>query len=117
MADILLKDKNGNDVTYEGVTQIEIPNTSGETTVFEESGNMASAVAYYGVFPEGITSQVTITGQWFAAVGKNYAIASLTDAQCKEIGLLNDSGNYMLAVVFSKNGNLQVGETYNFEDL
>lgn len=116
MADIIVKDKNGNPITREGVTILRVPNTDGGKTAFEEMGNMVNEVAYYGVFPDGTSQQVTITGQWFASVGETYAMASLTDKQCQEIGKLTESGNYMLAIVFSKK-TLEIGKTYNFSDL
>lgn len=45
MADIIIKDKNGNPVTYTGKTKIKVNTTSGGTAVFTEGGSSVEELA------------------------------------------------------------------------
>lgn len=112
MADIILKDRSGNPVTYEDTAHLAVPNHSGAVDTYT---NMKELRCYYAK-AETDTNYYTITGQWFCVTGGGYAMGSMTDAQCKEWGTADANGNYGLNMIFTTKS-LTIGETYHYSDL
>lgn len=76
MANVVLKDKNGNPVTHANIDHIKAKNDLGEEIVYTQ---MARLRAYYASYDE-TTQKYTIEGTWFYVKRNGYLIcASIGD--------------------------------------
>lgn len=97
VANIVLKDGNGADVTYSKVNHIKAKEDSGEERIYTD---MSILSAYYGTYNEA-TSTYTIAGQWFASKGAGYAIAG-------------SNGDYSIILTSKK---LTTGVSYSLSEI
>lgn len=114
MADIVLKDKNGNPVSYGDVRYIDVPDSSGEVNNFMRTSNIG---CYYGFLKEvsdGVFA-FTVKGQWFSANRSRSVYGMVNDSMCKEFGELID-GVYHVNILFTHK-ELKAGETYYADEL
>ena len=72
MAGIVLKDGNGNSVTYGEVAHVQVVEDSGAKRTYTD---MSTLRTYYGTYDDG-TGKYTIAGLWFTSKGAGYAVAA-----------------------------------------
>ncbi len=77
MAGIVLKDRNSNEVTHEGVVHIQVPFDSGSTVTYT---NMDALYVYFASY-DSTTTKYTIQGLWMCVKGAGYALSATDEAQ------------------------------------
>lgn len=115
MADVVLKDKNGNPVTHEGATAIRVPTASGGKQIFEPPYEMRQAYFYFGR-PSGDGWEITFRGKGLG-FGTTGIAGGFGMTDCQNYGYQNSSGEWSVMVLVSKNANLQVGSVYTTSEI
>ena len=97
MADIVLKDKNGNPVTHEVVKQMQVPNSEGGKTLYTNLENMK----YY--YAESVGEGLyKVRGSFFSGNGKDYLLG---------LGGLDTTDDTNIYAIFTT-ASLHSGHTY-----
>ena len=115
MADIVLKDVNGNDTEYNGVTQLRFPgcDVDGNATTFKFTH--FSGMYCYTYIPLGDSVQIT---HKISSLGTNDVwFTGINTEDIEEWGYQLDDGTYSVGILITTNGNLVVGNTYTDEEL
>lgn len=111
MADIVLKNRNGEDVTYAGVTELTLHTADGGTQTFEKPLRMTNLYFY---FVDNVDGGYLVTHKERAFLGGNNGVVfGSRESTLKEYGFVNSDGEYQMTIVLSKN-DLEVGQTYTF---
>lgn len=111
MANVVLKDKNGNPVTYSGVKEVGLPQEDGTTTSFID----ASTLYCYYAAPNGDDLIIKLQGNILVyANGPCGVTAILNDAALQDYGGNNAAAVRTLYLVFTTK-KLTVGSTYSFD--
>lgn len=97
IANIVLKDGNGNPVTYNEVAHIKVTDDAGAVTTYTD---MSILTAYYATY-DATTSKYTIVELWFSSKGAGYAVAM-------------SNGDYNI-ILSAKS--LTIGNSYTAEEL
>lgn len=115
MADVVLKDKNGNGVDYLNARYLKIPDKSGNKETFMGLSNIG---CYYATIDEPSSGVYTFTikGQWFAGKESYCVYGQIDDSMCKTYGKDQGDGNYQLIIIFTHK-TLEVGKTYYASEL
>ena len=113
MANVILKDANGNDVEYSNVTQIELParNTAGEVvpTRFTSLLNTRAYAIERNGSADGVACYKVLDSlQWIPS--QYYLQFAITDDDYQSYG-----GDGVICFVTTKN--LKIGETYKMTDM
>lgn len=104
MADIVLKDKNGNDIEYSGIMHVKIGNE-----VFSQATEKIDLHCYFYV-PLG--DSIRISKKVFAAGNESLWFTGLNENEMKEYGYQLTGGTWAVGILITKNGNLVEGEEY-----
>ena len=114
MADIILKNQSGEDVTYEGVTDVELKTADGGTQTFSLPTLMNDIYFYIARNENG---GLTILNQPIGIVGTNAILHYINSSICEQYGdLIDEVTGYQIWVVASKK-QLTIGQTYNANDI
>lgn len=110
MANVVLKDKNGNPVTHEGITQIEAVDAAGGTQTYSE---LSTINCYYAAYNSsgGITIKEQIPSL-YRGRGQSGVYGVVTTDVVTGYGGTNQNGATILYVVFTTK-KLTVGNTYS----
>lgn len=112
---IVLKDKTGNPVPYEGVKQIEVlgHNWDGDAEVMRFT-RLQSMYCYL----TKINGDETVTIQKdVGALGSNIGLLTgVTDVECRELGRKNSGGSYSIHLILTLK-QLTVGNSYQSSEL
>lgn len=103
MSSVVLRNKSGNDVTYENVYHLNLTDGT-EEKIYTD---MTTLTAYYATYDD-TTTKYTIIGQWVAIKGKGYVISSADANQATAYGAL--------FIIFTTN-KLVAGESYYVTEL
>lgn len=117
MADIVLMDKNGEAVTYEGVTKVALSTADGESYTFEEPFSLGDTYWYLATLVEGTTYKIVSTTIFSGGSMGSYAM--VTAQQCTNVGYAVGEGetlDYRLVVICSK-VSLTVGQEYTLSQI
>jgi hypothetical protein len=108
MANIVLKDKNGNPVTHEGITQIEAVNAAGGTRKYSELQTINCYLAAYE------NSQYRVTAKAPSLMftrGPDGASIMVDASTIENYGYVNANGANLLQIIVTTK-TLTVGESY-----
>jgi hypothetical protein len=112
---IVLKDKTGNPVPYEGVKQIEVLGHNWDGNAESMRFTRLSSMYCYLL---KINGDETVTIQKdVGALGSNIGlITGVTDVECRELGRKNSDGSYSIQLILTLK-QLTVGNSYQSSEL
>lgn len=116
MADIVLLDKNENEIEHAGVHYISVPTPSGDKTNYM---SLSNASCYFGQMEKIRDGVYTFTPKalWLASNVNHGMMSTCVDGNVKSYGkYIEETGQYQMAFLFTHRI-LTVDKTYNLSEL
>lgn len=108
MANVVLKDKNGNPVTHEGITQIEAVVATGGTQKYSD---LQTINCYWAVL-ENSQYRVTATAPSLARIrGADGVLLMMDSSSMEQYGYTNANGTKIVEILVTTK-KLTVGQSY-----
>lgn len=114
MADIVLKDKNGEDVTYEGVKAVTLPTSEGTSKLFLD----ATYLLNYWVRSVGNGKYYVIEENRLHSTKPNGVFSFMSNEYAEDNGKESESspGRYLIGIVYTTK-QLVIGESYTIDEM